>query len=159
MTKRQLTREGYENIEKEIYKLREDDIPAITERLRAIREDNVGNEEDSELNDTMEMKKRLEERLANLVDVLHNAEIIESNDPDAVNIGDRVVLLDMEYDEEMTLDLVDGAEVTGDRRAITVESPVGRAVIGRQVGDVVKVKVPDGTAKYKVVSFAPIESM
>lgn len=156
MTKRQLTREGYENIEREIYKLREDDIPAITERLRAIREDNVGNEEDSELNDTMETKKRLEERLANLQDVLHNAEIIEKTDPNAVNIGDRVVLLDMEYDEEMTLDLVDGAEVTGDRRAITAESPVGRAVLGAQVGDVVKVKVPDGTAKYKVMSFQPI---
>ncbi|MEL6525038.1 MAG: GreA/GreB family elongation factor [Chloroflexota bacterium] len=159
MNKRQLTREGYENIENEIYKLREDDIPAITERLKAIREDNVGNEEDSELNDTMEAKKRLEERLANLVDVLHNAEIIESNDPNIINIGDRVVLLDMEFDEEMTLDLVDGAEVNGERRAITVDSPVGRAVMGREVGDVVKVKVPDGTAKYKVVSFAPIENI
>ncbi|MEL6408294.1 MAG: GreA/GreB family elongation factor [Chloroflexota bacterium] len=159
MNKRQLTREGYENIENEIYKLREDDIPAITERLKAIREDNVGNEEDSELNDTMEAKKRLEERLANLVDVLHNAEIIESNDPNIINIGDRVVLLDMEFDEEMTLDLVDGAEVNGERRAITVDSPVGRAVMGREVGDIVKVKVPDGTAKYKVVSFAPIENI
>ncbi|MEL6309898.1 MAG: GreA/GreB family elongation factor, partial [Chloroflexota bacterium] len=127
--------------------------------LKAIREDNVGNEEDSELNDTMEAKKRLEERLANLVDVLHNAEIIESNDPNIINIGDRVVLLDMEFDEEMTLDLVDGAEVNGERRAITVDSPVGRAVMGREVGDIVKVKVPDGTAKYKVVSFAPIENI
>lgn len=155
-TRRQLTREGYENLEREIYKLKEADIPAITQRLKAIREDNVGNEEDLELNDTMENKKRLEERLSQLLEILNQSEIIESNNPDAINIGDRVVLFDIEYDEEMTLDLVDGVEVSGDRRAITVDSPVGRALMGKKVDDIVKVKVPDGTAKYKVLSFEPI---
>ena len=118
--RRQLTREGYEKIEREIYKLREVDIPDITERLKEIREDNVGNEEDSELNDTMEKQKTSGRTpLANLLEVLNQAEIIEYNDPDVINIGDRVVLLDMEYDEELSLDLVDGVEVSGDRRAIT----------------------------------------
>jgi len=155
--RRQLTREGYEKIEREIYKLREVDIPEITERLKEIREDNVGNEEDSELNDTMESKKRLEERLSQLLEVLNQAEIIEYNDPDVINIGDRVVLLDMEYDEELSLDLVDGVEVSGDRRAITADSPVGQALMGKKVDDVVKVKVPDGVIKYKVLSFEPID--
>ncbi len=155
-TRRQLTREGYEKLEREIYKLREADIPAITQRLKEIREDNVGNEEDLELNDTMENKKRLEERLSQLLEILNQSEIIESNDPNVINIGDRVVLFDMEYDEEMTLDLVDGVEVSGDRRAITADSPVGQALMGKKVDDIVKVKVPDGTAKYKVLSFEPI---
>ncbi|GAB5493329.1 MAG: transcription elongation factor GreA [Phototrophicaceae bacterium] len=155
--RRQLTRDGYEKLEREIYKLQEADIPAITERLRAIREDNVGNEEDSELHDTMEMKKRLEERLSSLLEILNKAEIIDSNDPNVINIGDRVVLFDVEYDEEMSLDLVDGIEISGDRRAITVDSPVGQALIGKKVDDIVKVKVPDGVAKYKVLSFAPID--
>lgn len=157
MAKRKLTRDGYEKLEREIYKLKEADIPAITERLREIREDNVGNEEDSELNDTMESKKRLEERLSQLLEIMNQSEIIEDNDPDIINIGDRVVLLDMEYDEELSLDLVDGVEVSGDRRAITADSPVGQALMGKKVDDVVKVKVPDGTAKYKVLSFQPIE--
>lgn len=155
--RRQLTRDGYEKLEREINTLREVDIPDITERLREIREDNVGNEEDSELNDTMESKKRLEERLSQLLEVLNQAEIIEYNDPDVINIGDRVVMLDMEYDEELSLDLVDGVEVSGDRRAITADSPVGRALMGKKVNDVVKVNVPDGVAKYKVLSFKPID--
>lgn len=156
-TRRQLTRDGYEKLEREIYKLKEADIPAITQRLKAIREDNVGNEEDLELNDTMESKKRLEERLSQLLEILNKSEIIDSNDPDIINIGDRVVLMDMEYKEELSLDLVDGVEVSGDRRAITVDSPVGKALMGKKINDVVKVAVPDGTAKYKVLSFAPIE--
>lgn len=156
-TRRQLTRDGYEKLEREIYKLQEADIPAITERLRTIREDNVGNEEDSELHDTMESKKRLEERLSSLLEILNKAEIIEFNDPDVINIGDRVVLFDIEYDEEMSLDLVDGIEISGDRRAITADSPVGQALMGKKIDDIVKVKVPDGVAKYKVLSFAPID--
>lgn len=156
-TRKQLTREGYEKLEREIYKLQESDIPAITERLRAIREDNVGNEEDSELHDTMETKKRYEERLASLLQILHQAEIIESNDPNIINIGDRVVLFDMEYEEEMSLDLVDGIEVSADRRAITADSPVGQALMGKKIDDIVKVKVPDGVAEYKILSFAPID--
>ena len=156
-SRRQLTREGYEKLEREIYKLQESDIPAITERLRAIREDNVGNEEDSELHDTMESKKRYEERLASLLQILNQAEIIDSYDPDIINIGDRVVLFDMEYEEEMSLDLVDGIEVSADRRAITADSPVGQALMGKRIDDIVKVKVPDGVAKYKVLSFAPID--
>lgn len=155
--KRQLTRDGYTKIEREVARLQEVDIPEITERLRAIREDNVGNEEDLELNDTMENKKRLEERVSQLLQVLNQAEIIDSFDPTIINIGDRVVMLDMEYDEEMSLDLVDGAEVSSDRRAITVDSPVGQALLGKKVGEIVKVKVPDGEAKYKVLSFAPID--
>ncbi|MGJ3237367.1 MAG: GreA/GreB family elongation factor [Anaerolineae bacterium] len=154
--RRQLTRDGYEKLEREIAKLREVDIPEITERLKEIREDNVGNEEDSELNDTMETKKRYEERLSQLLEILNQSDIIESNDPNVINIGDRVVLLDLEYDEEMTLDLVDGVEVSGDRRAITIDSPVGKALRGKKVDDVVKVKVPDGVAEYKVLSFEPI---
>ncbi|MGB7340761.1 MAG: GreA/GreB family elongation factor [Phototrophicaceae bacterium] len=153
---RKLTRDGYEKLEREVYKLQEVDIPAVTQRLKAIREDNVGNEEDLELNDTMESKKRLEEKLSQLLEILNQSEIIESNDPDVINIGDRVMLLDMEYDEELALDLVDGVEVSGDRRAITVDSPVGKALMGKRVDDIVKVKVPDGTIQYKVLSFEPI---
>ena len=69
----------------------------------------------------------------------------------------HVVLFDMEYEEEMSLDLVDGIEVSADRRAITADSPVGQALMGKRIDDIVKVKVPDGVAKYKVLSFAPID--
>jgi transcription elongation factor GreA len=155
-SRRQLTPEGFEKLQREISKLREVDIPRAVDRLKAVREDSVGNEEDPELNDAMESKKRLEERLDTLIDILNNADVIEDNDPHVINIGDRVILLDIEYNEEMTLDVVDGVELTTDRRAITADSPVGRAIMGKKVGDVIKVKVPDGEAKYKVLSFEPI---
>jgi transcription elongation factor GreA len=155
-SRRQLTPEGFEKLQREISRLREVDIPRAVERLKEVREDSVGNEEDPELNDAMENKKRLEERLDTLMDVMNNADIIEDNDPHVINIGDRVVLLDIEYNEEMILDVVDGVEISADRRAITADSPVGRAIMGKKVGDVIKVKVPDGEAKYKVLSFEPI---
>lgn len=155
-SKRQLTPDGYEKLQREISRLREVDIPRAVERLKEVREDSVGNEEDPELNDAMESKKRLEERLDTLIDVMNNADIIDENDPHVINIGDRVVLLDLEYNEEMILDVLDGVELSTDRRAITADSPVGRAIMGKKVGDVIKVKVPDGEAKYKVLSFEPI---
>ena len=155
-SRRQLTPEGFDKINREISKLRDVDIPRAVERLKAVREDSVGNEEDPELNDAMESKKRLEERLDTLIDILNNADVLTENDPHVINIGDRVVLLDIEYNEEMVLDVVDGVEVSADRRAITADSPVGRAIMGKKVGDVIKVKVPDGEAKYKVLSFEPI---
>ena len=155
-SRRQLTSEGFDKLQREISKLREVDIPRAVERLKAVREDSVGNEEDPELNDAMESKKRLEERLDTLIDILNNADVLTENDPHVINIGDRVVLLDVEYNEEMILDVVDGVELTTDRRAITADSPVGRAIMGKKVGDVIKVKVPDGEAKYKVLTFEPI---
>lgn len=156
-TKRQLTRAGHEKIQREITRIRDVDIPRVVQRLREIREDNVGNEEDPELNEAMETKKRLEERLDQLETVLNNAIIIEDSDPDQVDIGDRVVLLDIEENEELTLDLVDGVELSSDRRGVTADSPAGKALLGKRIGDIVKVQAPDGTIKYKILSFEPID--
>jgi transcription elongation factor GreA len=156
-SKRQLTRSGYEKLQREIRRLQEVDIPRVVEHLKEIRDDNVGNEEDPELNETMENKKRLEERLDYLQNVLNFATIIEDNDPHQVDIGDRVTLLDIEEDEELTLDLVDGVEITGDRRGVTAQSPAGKALLGKKIGDIVRVKAPAGVIEYKVLSFEPID--
>lgn len=156
-TKRQLTRAGYKKLQSEILKLQEVDIPRIVQHLKEIRDDNVGNEEDPELHETMENKKRLEERLDNLQSVMNTASIIEDNDPDQVDIGDRVTLLDIEEDEELILDLVDGVEASADRRAVTADSPAGKALMGTKIGDTVQVKAPAGVIEYKVLSFEPID--
>ena len=68
-----------------------------------------------------------------------------------------MTLLDIEEDEELTLDLVDGVEVTGDRRAVTADSPAGKALMGKRKGDVIKVKAPAGEIEYKILSFEPID--
>lgn len=155
-TKRQLTRAGYDSLQREIVKIQEVDIPRVVDRLKEVREDNVGNEEDTELIEAMETKKRLEERLDQLLLVVNNAIIIEESDPHKVDIGDRVILLDIEEKEELTLDLVDGIEITADRRAVTADSPAGRALLGKKKGDIVKVEAPAGVIKYKILSFEPI---
>jgi len=155
--KRQLTRIGYEKLEREIRKIQEIDLPRIVDHLKEIRDDNVGNEEDPELNETMETKKRLEERLDNLQAILNHAIIIEDTDPHKVNIGDRVTLLDVEEKEELMLDLVHGVEVSSDRRAVTADSPAGKALLGKKKGDIVEVAAPAGVIKYKILSFEPID--
>jgi transcription elongation factor GreA len=155
-TRRQLTPSGYARIEKEIRKLMNVDLPRLINHLRDVREDNVGNDEDPELHNAMVDKERLEDRINQLQAILNGAQIIDENNSSVINIGDRVVVYDRDYDEELTLDMVDGAEVIAGRRGISSESPLGQALLGAKVGDTVEIDSPDGTLQYKVCSFAPI---
>ena len=144
-----LTRPGYEKLRRELDILTSEENTKVAEMLAEAREDDQG--EEAVFFDAMISKERLDERVSHLQDVLARAEIIDADeDPSTVTPGNRVTVYDTAEKEELMMDLLDTEEITHGRRGVSLDSPVGRALLGKRVGDRVKVEVPDGTVIFKV---------
>ncbi len=68
-----------------------------------------------------------------------------------VSVGVRVLVHDMEYDEDIEYHFVSSREVNPLENKISDQSPIGKALIGTKVGDIVSVEVPDGVAKFQIM--------
>lgn len=144
-----LTRKGHEKLQRELFILTNEENSKVAEMLAEAREDDQG--EEAVFFDAMVSKERLDERVAHLQNVLARAEIIDADeDPDTITPGNRVTVYDTAEKEEFTMDLLDTEEITHGRRGVSLDSPVGQALLGKGVGDRVKVEVPDGVVTYKV---------
>lgn len=150
-----LTRQGYHKLQRELNILTSVENSKVAEMLAEAREDDQG--EEAVFFDAMVSKERLDERVSHLQNVLARAEIIDADeDPDTITPGNRVTVYDTGEKEEFALDLLDSEEITHGRRGVSLDSPVGKALLGKQVGDRVKVEVPDGLVTYKVRSIEMI---
>ena len=153
-----LTPSGYESLEKELRRLENVELPEIAEQLNDVRSETDSEGEDPQLFNILSQKNYVDERISNIKRILANAVILEEDpDPDTANAGDRVVVLDVAENEEVKFDLLDSAEVVHSRRGISTKSPVGRALLGKRVGDVISVKTPDGKVQYEILRFENIE--
>ncbi len=85
--------------------------------------------------------------------MLKNASIIDENEvpKDVVSVGSIVKVKDYEFDEEVEYIIVGSAEADPMNNKISNESPVGRGLIGKKVGDVIEIAVPDGVSKYEIL--------
>ena len=151
-----LTRAGYESIRKELADLQSLDNEQKDE-LTGTHPDNDPMPEEAAEFQTKFDKEGTDEHIGHLQLVLENAQIVE-DDPDlsTVDPGDRVTLWDFRDKQEMALDLVGGTEVVEGHDGIAVDSPVGKAILGQRVGDVVTVETPDGMLRYAIRAIAPI---
>ena len=86
--------------------------------------------------------------------ILKNAEVIQEDntDSDAVKMESTVVLHDIEFDEDIEYVIVGSSEADSLNNKISNESPLGAAMLGKKVGDIVKVEAPIGVVEYKIVS-------
>mgnify|MGYP000758313789 FL=1 len=98
-------------------------------------------------------QRDIEARIEQIEKILKNAEVVveEEVDLDKINIGCQVKILDMEFDEELEYKIVGSTEANSLKGKISNESPVGKALIGAGVGDVVEVETQMGNLKYKVL--------
>ena len=85
--------------------------------------------------------------------MLKNVDVVDEDEIDirTVNVGCAVKVLDMEFDEEVEYKLVGSKEADILKNKISNEAPIGKALIGAKVGDVVNVEAPDGRYQYKVL--------
>lgn len=151
-----LTKEGYANLERELQILVEEDRQKMAEQLKDVHEDTEYGEE-ATFFDVVTAKERLEEKINYLRRVLARAEIIgEDRDPLRIDPGERVTVWDFETKEEVMFDLLGGAEITTGRYGVSIKSPVGQALLGKKVGDVIEVEVPDGIARFAIRKIEPI---
>ena len=145
-----LTPEGYEKLKEEIDYLSTAKRREVAERIKHARE--FGDiSENSEYDDAKNEQAMLEQRIATLEERLAHARVIDADDisSDAVSIGTRVRLKDMDANETIEYMIVGSAEANPAEHRLSNESPVGKAIIGRKKGEVVAVAAPRGKLKFK----------
>ncbi|MFY9214617.1 MAG: transcription elongation factor GreA [Tissierellaceae bacterium] len=150
-----LTAEGLVKIEEELNELKSVKRKEIAERIKVAL--NFGDiSENSEYDQAKNEQAQLEERIAKLENMLRNAKIIDEDQitTDKVSVGSKVVVKDLEFDEEMEYVIVGSAEADPYEGRISNESPLGSALLGYKIGEIVEVNVPDGVIKYEIVNIA-----
>ena len=110
--------------------------------------------ENSEYEDAKNEQAFIEGRILTLEKMLRNVKVIEDDTTveGVVSIGSVIKVRDIEMDEEEEYKLVGTVEADPMNNRISNESPVGRAIIGHKVGEIVDVEVPMGVIKYEILS-------
>jgi len=146
-----ITAEGYGLLCAELETLRTVGRREMSERLREARAD--GHLDDNPaLLDVFEDQAQLERRIAILEDRVAAARVVEPNHDGRAGIGSAVRLRDLEADELVEYRLVGAVEGNVDRGWVSVEAPVGRALIGAVAGEDVTVACPRGQRRLRVIS-------
>lgn len=109
--------------------------------------------ENAEYDEAKNEQARVEAEIANLEKVLRNAIVVDDTEVDLsrVGIGTTVRILDVEFNEEEEYHIVGSIEADADRGQISNESPVGAALMGKKVGDIVDVESPGGIFQVKII--------
>lgn len=110
--------------------------------------------ENSEYDEAKEQQGKLYSREAEVQAILDNYELIDeaSMDSSTVGIGTTVRVLDKDFDEEIDYRIVGSQEADPAEGRISEESPFGKAILGKRVGDIVVVEALDGNIEYEVLS-------
>ncbi|AEH50483.1 transcription elongation factor GreA [Pseudothermotoga thermarum] len=145
-----LTKEGYEKLKAELNELKEKLMYEISQRIKEARE--LGDlSENTEYDEAKNEQGRIGSRIAELEEILNNAEIIENRDNSVISVGSTVIIRNVTTGEEKRIKLVSPQEADIFNFKISVDSPVGRALLDKKVGDVVRVKTNAGLVKYEIL--------
>ena len=148
-----LTPEGYKKFEEELRTLKVEGRTEIAEKIKEAR--SYGDlSENAEYDAAKDAQAAMEQRITTIENMLKNAQIVSDSDvsTDEISIGSRVKLYDVEFEEEMEYTIVGSTEANPDEGRISDESPIGSAIIGHKVDDMVDVELPNGeTIQFKVL--------
>ena len=148
-----LTQEGYDNLEKELEKLKTETRYEIAERIKVAL--GFGDlSENSEYDEAKNAQAANEIKIAELENKIKYARIIDESEIDtkSIQVGNVVKVLDMEFNEEIEYTIVGSTEVDLAQNKISNESPIGQALLGKKVKDVVDVQAPVGVLKFKILA-------
>ena len=147
-----MTYEGVKKLEEELEYLKTVKRKEITEKIKvALGYGDLS--ENSEYDDAKNDQAFTEGRIIQLENMLKNAVVVDESEipKDKVSVGSIVKVMDYEFDEEVEYTIVGSAEADPMNFKISNESPVGSALLGKKVGDVVEVAVPSGVSKFEVL--------
>lgn len=147
-----LTKQGLESFQKELEYLKTEKRNEIAEKIKVAR--SFGDlSENSEYDEAKNEQAKMENRIAELEEMLKNVRIIDEGKKNSrvVNTGTKVRILDVEMDEEMDYQVVGSSEADPMNGKISDESPVGAALIGHKVGETVVASTPAGELQFKIV--------
>lgn len=153
MDKIPMTAEGLPPLEAELKQLRNVERHAV---IKAIAEARAHGDlsENAEYNAARERQSFIEGRISELEDIISRADVIDISklSGSTVRFGAHVTLADVDTDEESTYQVVGPYEADITKKKISVQSPLGRALIGKTVGDSVEVTAPGGSKAYEVIT-------
>lgn len=147
-----LSQEGYDKLSKELDDLKHNKRPEITKKIAEARA--FGDlKENAEYHAAKEAQSVLEAKITQLEQTLRRAKILKREDmaEDKITILSRVKLKDLYRNVEVEYTLVSPQESDSRENKISTASPVGKALLGKKIGDIIEIKVPAGTLKYQVV--------
>ena len=152
MHKIPMTKEGLNELEAELRRLKTEERPAIIRAIAEARE-HGDLSENAEYHAARERQSFVEGRLAELEDVISRAEVIDTSklSGDTVRFGAEVMVADADTDEEASYRIVGAHEADAAAGRLSVTSPLSRALIGKSIGDVVEVATPGGGKSYEIV--------
>ncbi len=148
-----LTYSGLKKLEEELHDLKVNRRKEVAGKIKEAREQGDLSE-NAEYDAAKDEQRDIEARIEEIEKILKNAEVVVEDEVDEgkINVGCKVTVFDMEFDEEMEFQLVGSTEANSLQGKISNESPVGKALIGAGIGDIVDVEMPDGDVmQYKVL--------
>ena len=147
-----MSQEGYDKLVAQLKEMETIERPAASAAIAEAR-DKGDLSENSEYDAAKDEQRDIEAQITELEAILSNAEIIQDNDKssDKVKMESCVKLHDLEYDEDIEYTIVGSSEADSLNNKISNESPLGAALIGRKVGEIVTVEAPVGEIQYKIV--------
>ena len=147
-----MTYEGYKQLEEELQDLKVVKRKEIAEKIKEAREQGDLSE-NAEYDAAKDEQRDIEARIDQIEAILKNIEIVDEDETEVgkINIGTKVKILDVELNEELEYKIVGSTEANSLKGKISNESPVGRALIGSQVGDTVVAETEVGQFEYKVL--------
>lgn len=150
--KTQITYEGLKKLEDELQDLKINRRKDVAQKIKEARE--LGDlSENAEYDAAKDEQREIEARIEEIDKILKNVEVVDEDEVDSskVSIGCKVKIKDLEYDDILDFKMVGSTEANVLKGKISNESPVGRAIIGKTVGEIVEVETQDGFIKYEIV--------
>ena len=152
----EMTREGYEQLRKELEALKTTGRDEIAARIKEAR--SFGDlSENAEYDEAMNAQAIMEARIAKLESELKDAIVLDESDfsTDIVKSGLKITLYDVDFDEEVEYKILGKSQSDPDNGIISDQSPLGKAILGKSVGETVSVELPNGSViEYKILSIS-----
>ncbi|MEA3469883.1 MAG: transcription elongation factor GreA [Thermodesulfobacteriota bacterium] len=151
-----MSKSGHQKLKKELSHLERVERHEVSKAIGIARE-HGDLKENAEYHAAKERQGLIEARIMDLKDKLGRAEIIDCTQVDCSRavFGTVVELLDMETDEEVSYQLLGSEESDVKKGSISVFSPLGKSILGKEVGDDVLAKTPGGSREFELISISP----
>lgn len=147
-----LTDSGLKKLESELEYLKTEKRKEIADKIKVAL--SFGDlSENSEYDEAKNDQAKVESRIVQIEAMLKNVKIIDDSDLDTetVNVGTKVTVLDVEFDEKIEYAIVGSTEADPDNNQISDDSPVGKALVGHKVGETVVAETPGGQIEMKIL--------
>lgn len=147
-----LTYAGLRKYEDELHELKVVKRKEVAQKIKEAREQGDLSE-NAEYDAAKDEQRDIETRIEDLEKILKNAEVVveEEVDTEKINIGCKVKVFDVGYNEECEFKIVGSTEADSLKGKISNESPVGKALIGAKVGDTVSLETQAGNVQYRIL--------